>query len=46
MSKITTQTILPEITSTYIDPTTDFGFKKLFGEEANNFKRTHIHESI
>jgi PD-(D/E)XK nuclease family transposase len=26
---------LPEITSIYFDPTTDFGFKKLFGEEAN-----------
>lgn len=23
------------ITSTYFDPTSDFGFKKLFGEEAN-----------
>ncbi len=28
-------TELPEITSIYFDPTTDFGFKKLFGEEAN-----------
>ena len=27
--------MLPEITSIYFDPTTDFGFKKLFGEEAN-----------
>ncbi|MDZ7880898.1 MAG: Rpn family recombination-promoting nuclease/putative transposase [Saprospiraceae bacterium] len=26
---------LPEIKSIYFDPTTDFGFKKLFGEEAN-----------
>ena len=26
---------LPAITSIYFDPTTDFGFKKLFGEEAN-----------
>jgi predicted transposase/invertase (TIGR01784 family) len=26
---------LPIITSKYFDPTTDFGFKKLFGEEAN-----------
>ena len=26
---------LPTITSIYFDPTTDFGFKKLFGEEAN-----------
>ncbi len=26
---------LPIITSIYFDPTTDFGFKKLFGEEAN-----------
>jgi predicted transposase/invertase (TIGR01784 family) len=26
---------LPEITSIYFDPTTDFGFKKLFGEEIN-----------
>ena len=25
----------PEFTSIYFDPTTDFGFKKLFGEEAN-----------
>ena len=29
------ETNLPEITSVYFDPTTDFGFKKLFGEEAN-----------
>jgi predicted transposase/invertase (TIGR01784 family) len=28
-------TDLPKITSVYFDPTTDFGFKKLFGEEAN-----------
>ena len=27
---------LPKITSIYFDPTTDFGFKKLFGEEAND----------
>ena len=26
---------LPIITSIYFDPTTDFGFKKLFGEDAN-----------
>jgi hypothetical protein len=26
---------LPTIHSIYFDPTTDFGFKKLFGEEAN-----------
>lgn len=26
---------LPPITSVYFSPTTDFGFKKLFGEEAN-----------
>jgi predicted transposase/invertase (TIGR01784 family) len=26
---------LPLITTIYFDPTTDFGFKKLFGEEAN-----------
>jgi predicted transposase/invertase (TIGR01784 family) len=28
-------THLPERTPVYFDPTTDFGFKKLFGEEAN-----------
>ena len=28
-------TELSEVNSIYFDPTTDFGFKKLFGEEAN-----------